>query len=109
MTSDHSGSGEGSSRRKVLECMTWAGTGVLWTVSGGVPKSLSLLGCAEAAAAATQVLCSNVREKVFDILHGWNRAGVSFWMSGGRSGARDPGIEDLTAKDRMPGAVGWTL
>ena len=50
MASDHSGSGEGSSRRKVLECMTWAGTGVLWTVSGGVPKSLSLLGRAEAAA-----------------------------------------------------------
>jgi len=49
MTSDH---GEGSSRRKVLECMTWAGTGILWTVSGGVPKSLSLLGHAEAAAAA---------------------------------------------------------
>ena len=23
---------DGVSRRKVLECMTWAGTGVLWTV-----------------------------------------------------------------------------
>jgi len=30
-------------RRKVLECMTWAGTGVLWTISGGVPRSLGLL------------------------------------------------------------------
>jgi hypothetical protein len=28
MTSDHNGNGEGSSRRKVLECMTWAGTDV---------------------------------------------------------------------------------
>ena len=54
MTSDHNGSGEGSSRRKVLECMTWAGTGILWTVMGGVPKSVSLLGSAEAATAATQ-------------------------------------------------------
>jgi hypothetical protein len=54
MTSDHDGNGEGSTRRKVLECMTWAGTGILWTVSGGVPKSLSLLGRAEAATAATQ-------------------------------------------------------
>src|SRR6201987_3009864 len=54
MASDHNGSGEGSSRRKVLECMTWAGTGLLWTVTGGVPKSLSLLGGAEAATAATQ-------------------------------------------------------
>ncbi|MGI8524729.1 MAG: metallophosphoesterase family protein [Pseudolabrys sp.] len=34
----------GVSRRKVLECMTWAGTGVLWTISGGVPHSLGLVG-----------------------------------------------------------------
>jgi 3',5'-cyclic AMP phosphodiesterase CpdA len=39
----------GVSRRKVLECMTWVGTGVLWTVSGGVPHSLGIMG--EAAAA----------------------------------------------------------
>jgi 3',5'-cyclic AMP phosphodiesterase CpdA len=31
------------SRRKVLECMTWAGTGVLWTVAGGVPSSLGII------------------------------------------------------------------
>jgi 3',5'-cyclic AMP phosphodiesterase CpdA len=42
---------EGLSRRKVLECMTWAGTGVLWTVAGGVPKSLGLVGEANAQAA----------------------------------------------------------
>ena len=35
--------GDGTSRRKVLECMTWAGTGLLWTVSGGVPRSLGLV------------------------------------------------------------------
>ena len=40
--------GEGPNRRKVLECMTWAGTGVLWTIAGGVPHSLGLVG--EAAA-----------------------------------------------------------
>ena len=33
----------GTTRRKVLECMTWAGTGLLWTVSGGVPRSLGLV------------------------------------------------------------------
>jgi 3',5'-cyclic AMP phosphodiesterase CpdA len=33
----------GVSRRKVLECMTWAGTGVLWTISGGVPRSLGII------------------------------------------------------------------
>src|SRR3954451_6459321 len=39
---------EGLNRRKVLECMTWAGTGVLWTVAAGIPTSLGIMG--EAAA-----------------------------------------------------------
>ena len=39
----------GVSRRRVLECMTWAGTGVLWTISGGVPRSLGLVDAANAA------------------------------------------------------------
>jgi 3',5'-cyclic-AMP phosphodiesterase len=30
-------------RRQVLECMTWAGTGVLWTLAGGVPASLGII------------------------------------------------------------------
>src|SRR5258708_10230355 len=46
---DHHDEGNGVSRRKVLECMTWAGTGVLWTVTGGVPHSLGLIGSAAAA------------------------------------------------------------
>ena len=37
-----------TSRRAVLECMVWAGTGVLWTVKGGVPRS-ALIGSAAAA------------------------------------------------------------
>ncbi len=49
-THDHD-HGEGPSRRKVLECMTWAGTGVLWTVTGGVPRSLGLIDKALAAEA----------------------------------------------------------
>ena len=44
--------GDGISRRHALECMLWAGTGVLWAVSGGVPKSLGLLEPAAAATAA---------------------------------------------------------
>ena len=43
------GGNNGVSRRKVLECMTWAGTGVLWTVSGGVPRSLGIIDGALAA------------------------------------------------------------
>jgi 3',5'-cyclic AMP phosphodiesterase CpdA len=38
----------GASRRHVLECMTWAGTGVLWTLVGGVPASLGILDAASA-------------------------------------------------------------
>ena len=39
---------DGLGRRGALECMVWAGTGVLWTVLGGVPRS-RLIGVAAAA------------------------------------------------------------
>ena len=42
----------GLSRRGALKCMVWAGTGILWTLSGGVPKSLGLIGDALAAEAS---------------------------------------------------------
>jgi len=45
MSHDHPDLG----RRHALECMIWAGTGVLWTVSGGVPHSVGLIGDATAA------------------------------------------------------------
>jgi len=47
MAKDHDEGG--IDRRYALECMIWAGTGVLWTLSGGVPKSLGLVGEALAA------------------------------------------------------------
>ena len=46
---DHNDRADGPSRRRVLECMTWAGTGVLWTVAGGVPRSLGIVNEAMAA------------------------------------------------------------
>jgi 3',5'-cyclic-AMP phosphodiesterase len=39
---------ETASRRGLLKCMVWAGAGVLWTVSGGVPRS-RMISSAEAA------------------------------------------------------------
>ena len=55
MSDSTKGDGNGGvSRRKVLECMTWAGTGVLWTISGGVPRSLGIID--EAMAAETNKL-----------------------------------------------------
>jgi 3',5'-cyclic AMP phosphodiesterase CpdA len=47
MTSHHDDR-PGVSRRKILECMTWAGTGLLWTVAGGVPRSMGIIGEASA-------------------------------------------------------------
>jgi 3',5'-cyclic-AMP phosphodiesterase len=41
----------GADRRQTLKCMLWAGTGVLWTVAGGVPAS-RLIGSAMAADAS---------------------------------------------------------
>ncbi|MDR5801823.1 metallophosphoesterase [Caballeronia sp. LP006] len=38
----------GKRRRTALSCMAWAGAGVLWTVSGGVPVS-SIISSAQAA------------------------------------------------------------
>jgi ribose transport system substrate-binding protein len=54
MPHDHNNREDGFSRRHALECMIWTGTGVLWTVSGGIWNSLSLLGRAEAAPAMAQ-------------------------------------------------------
>jgi 3',5'-cyclic-AMP phosphodiesterase len=41
----------GPSRRKLLKCMMWGSAGVLWTMSGGVPKPLQIGSAAEAATA----------------------------------------------------------
>ena len=41
----------GVDRRQVLECMAWAGSGLLWTLSGGVPGA-RVIGEAEAAASS---------------------------------------------------------
>jgi 3',5'-cyclic-AMP phosphodiesterase len=40
----------GESRRGFLKCMTWAGTGLVWTVAGGIPAAIGL----EAAAATVK-------------------------------------------------------
>src|SRR3982074_759737 len=34
----------GTSRRGLLKCMAWAGTGIVWTVAGGVPRGPRLGG-----------------------------------------------------------------
>ena len=49
MTSDTIAEPNGVQRRGFLKCMTWAGTAMVWTVAGGIPRS-QLIGSAEAAA-----------------------------------------------------------
>ncbi|HEX6534814.1 MAG TPA: metallophosphoesterase [Gemmatimonadaceae bacterium] len=45
ITHDHSG--DGIDRRGFLRCMAWAGTGMLWTIAGGVLTSRALRGAAD--------------------------------------------------------------
>jgi plastocyanin len=54
ITHDHSD--DGVDRRGFLKCMAWAGTGMLWTIKGGVPVSAAL---ARAGGAAIDHLATN--------------------------------------------------
>jgi len=50
--SKHDSERKGVSRRHALECMIWAGTGMVWTMAGGIPRS-TMIGEARAAEAAS--------------------------------------------------------
>jgi len=42
----------GQTRRGLFKCLAWAGTGIVWSVAGGVPRGFELVGEAAAAPAA---------------------------------------------------------
>ncbi len=48
-TLKHDGNNDGLDRRGFLECMAWAGTGMVWTVAGGILGSTALPNRAGAA------------------------------------------------------------
>ena len=48
MKSDRDGTYANGFSRRMLECMTWARTSVLWTVIGGVPRSMGINDRAQA-------------------------------------------------------------
>jgi len=48
----HNHDKDGVDRRGFLKCMAWAGTGVLWTMTGGILKSQPLGRASDAAALA---------------------------------------------------------
>lgn len=47
----HDKAGREIDRRGALECMVWGGTGILWALSGGAPKSTQVLSANPAQAA----------------------------------------------------------
>lgn len=49
----HNHDRDGVDRRGFLKCMAWAGTGVLWTMTGGILKSQTLSSDSAAAASST--------------------------------------------------------
>lgn len=50
----HNHDHDGIDRRGFLKCMAWAGTGVLWTMSGGILRSQTLSHAAEATDLASK-------------------------------------------------------
>ena len=48
----HNHDKDGIDRRGFLKCMAWAGTGVLWTMTGGILRSQTLSQVSNAAGAA---------------------------------------------------------
>jgi len=90
---DHRNDDErGLSRRKVLECMTWAGTGVLWTIAGGVPRSMGLV---DAAAAAEAPALSFLQ--ISDSHVGFDKP-----ANPNALGTLEEGIKKINAMDRKP-------
>jgi 3',5'-cyclic AMP phosphodiesterase CpdA len=51
---DDDNGAENPARRQAMACLGWIGTGMLWTVAGGVPRTLGMIGTAEAADRAGQ-------------------------------------------------------
>ena len=50
---EHDDEAAGESRRGFLKCMTWAGTGVVWSLAGGLPSAVGIVQAATRPAAAT--------------------------------------------------------
>src|SRR5215469_12289974 len=76
ITHDHNK--DGLDRRGFLECMAWAGTGMLWTVSGGLLRSALLpsrAGAADTADATKQSSFSFVQ--ISDSHIGFNKPGIN--------------------------------
>ena len=55
----------GLTRRHALACMAWAGTGLVWTLAGGLLSSQTL---GKAAAAQPEIGRASCRERVYGLV-----------------------------------------
>jgi len=69
----HAGENDGIDRRNFLSCMAWAGTGLLWTMAGGVPTS-KLFAATIGASAHTQTGAGFSFVQISDSHIGFNKA-----------------------------------
>jgi 3',5'-cyclic-AMP phosphodiesterase len=60
ITHDHAD--DGVDRRGFLQCMAWAGTGLLWTLQGGVPKAAAMGTPADLDVRARDVLFAQISD-----------------------------------------------
>ena len=60
---------QNTNRRDLLGCMGWFGTGLLWTVAGGVPRTVRLLGSAQAATAARGFTFAQISDSHIGFAH----------------------------------------
>jgi 3',5'-cyclic-AMP phosphodiesterase len=65
---------DGIDRRNFLSCMAWAGTGLLWTMAGGVPTSKLFAATPGAAAKATHSDAAFSFVQISDSHIGFNKA-----------------------------------
>jgi ribose transport system substrate-binding protein len=91
MVHGQDGGSDGVSRRRALQSMMWVG-GILWTVSGGVSRSLTLVGQAEAASAAKPIIPIIVKDTTSTywqiVLAGARKAGQDLGLDVRELGAR---------------------
>src|SRR3954469_5495457 len=74
---------DGLDRRGFLECMAWAGTGMLWTVSGGILGSTTLpagAGAAELGGTIEKASFSFVQ--ISDTHIGFHKEGINTDVAG---------------------------
>src|ERR1700722_15223437 len=78
----HNHDRDGLDRRGFLECMAWAGTGMLWTVGGGLLGLALLSGRANAQDSSSLAKGSFSFVQISDSHIGFNKEGINTDVAG---------------------------